>query len=118
MPPTGDDTAGENAATSDAAGESAPTSDAGGETAAGDAGDDGDAGGVDGQSRGAEAALSAAVDAADGDPDCALCSKPADYFLYETGRVEKFVCWEHVSPHSAAVDSEDARPGRPVALSL
>ncbi|MCD2200054.1 hypothetical protein LPA44_09105 [Halobacterium sp. KA-4] len=66
----------------------------------------------------AEAALSAAIDAADGDPDCALCSKPADYFLYEPGTVEKFVCWEHVSPHSAAVDGEGERPGRPVALSL
>jgi len=66
----------------------------------------------------AEAALSAAVDAADGDPGCVLCSKPADYFLYEPGSVEKFVCWEHVSPHSAAVDCDGERPGRPVALSL
>ena len=66
----------------------------------------------------AEAALSGAIDATDGDPTCSLCSKPADYFLYDPGSVEKFVCWEHVSPHSAAVDGEEPRPGRPVALSL
>ncbi|WP_336036290.1 hypothetical protein [Halobacterium yunchengense] len=66
----------------------------------------------------AEAALSEALEDADGDPSCALCSKPADYFLYEAGHVAKFVCWEHVSPHSAAVDHADVRPGRPVALSL
>ncbi|WP_232702768.1 hypothetical protein [Halobacterium wangiae] len=66
----------------------------------------------------AEAALSGAIDGTDGDPICTLCSKPADYFLYDPGSVEKFVCWEHVSPHSAAVDGEDPRPGRPVALSL
>jgi len=66
----------------------------------------------------AEAALAAAIEAADGDPECSLCSKPADYFLYEPDSVEKFVCWEHVSPHSAAVDGEGRRPGRPVALSV
>ena len=58
-------------------------------------------------------------DGDDDGPECARCSKPADYFLYEPGRVETFVCWEHVSPFSAAVDDpEEARPGRPLALSL
>ena len=76
------------------------------------------ASGAAGTAPSAETAMASAVDAADGDPACSLCSKPADYFLYDPGSVEKFVCWEHVSPHSAAVDGEDARPGRPVALSL
>lgn len=72
-----------------------------------------------GPDRDAAAALSAALDDCGGDPECDRCSKPADYFLYEPGRVETFVCWEHVSPFSAAVDDpEDARPGRPLALSL
>jgi hypothetical protein len=68
----------------------------------------------------AAAALADRLAERDGDdPECARCSKPADYFLYEPGRVETFVCWEHVSPFSAAVDDpEDARPGRPLALSL
>ncbi|AHG04606.1 hypothetical protein HALDL1_14155 [Halobacterium sp. DL1] len=66
----------------------------------------------------AEAALSGVLDGTDGDPQCVLCSNDADYFLYDPGSVEKFVCWEHVSPHSAAVDGEEPRPGRPVALSL
>ncbi|MFB6268514.1 MAG: hypothetical protein ABEH83_01120 [Halobacterium sp.] len=93
MPSSGDDAASERAADSGATGSSPPEQDA-------------------------DAALASAIEAADGDPECALCSKPADYFLYEAGHVEKFVCWEHVSPHSAAVDGEDARPGRPLALSL
>ncbi|AAG20035.1 hypothetical protein [Halobacterium salinarum] len=68
---------------------------------------------------GAPAALSAALDGCEGDPICDRCPKPADYFLYEPGRVETFVCWEHVSPVSAAVDDPaDAHPGRPLALSL
>jgi hypothetical protein len=69
----------------------------------------------------AASALADRLAATDGDPECARCPKPADYFLYEPGRVETFVCWEHVSPFSAAVDNdEDAepRPGRPLALSL
>jgi len=67
----------------------------------------------------AAAALADRLDECDGDPECDRCSKPADYFLYEPGRVETFVCWEHVSPFSAAVDDpEEARPGRPLALSL
>lgn len=94
MPSSGDDTAGERA------------SHRSGVAARSDA------------NQNAEAALSAAIADADGDPNCSLCSKPADYFLYEAGHVQKFVCWEHVSPHSAAVDGENARPGRPVALSL
>ena len=80
-----------------------------------------DAGSDSGEPVSREAAanvLADRLDAADGDPDCVLCSNAADYFLYDPDSVEKFVCWEHVSPHSAAVDSEDARPGRPVALSL
>ncbi|MFC3477285.1 hypothetical protein [Halobacterium litoreum] len=77
-----------------------------------------DEGGAD-ASPDAAAALSDALAAADGDPTCARCSKPADYFLYEPGRVETFVCWEHVSPFSASVDDEEDPPeGRPVALSL
>lgn len=67
----------------------------------------------------ATAALAERLADHDGDPECARCPKPADYFLYEPGRVETFVCWEHVSPFSAAVDDpEEARPGRPLALSL
>ena len=68
----------------------------------------------------AETAKSRAVAATDGDPECVLCSSAADYFLFEAGRVEQFVCWEHVSPHSAAVDGdpEEAPAGRPVALEL
>jgi hypothetical protein len=105
MPSSGDDAAGEQApADSNAARERTREA--------------GDAAGADDREKGAEAALSAAVEGADGDPECALCSKPADYFLYEAGHVQKFVCWEHVSPHSAAVDGEDARPGRPLAISL
>jgi hypothetical protein len=100
MPSSGDDAAGENATASGAAA-------------------DHDASDADPPDVGAaKTALSAAIEDADGDPTCALCPKPADYFLYECGHVEKFVCWEHVSPHSAAVDREDARPGRPLALSL
>ncbi|SEW26182.1 hypothetical protein [Halobacterium jilantaiense] len=96
MPSPSDDAAGEPTGSSDAATTSAPDAEAD-----------------------AAAALSAAIDARDGDPECDRCSKPADYFLYEPGRVETFVCWEHVSPFSAAVDDpEDARPGRPLALSL
>jgi hypothetical protein len=94
MPPASDDAPGERDGDSDASRRSDPDRDA-------------------------AAALSAALDDCDGDPDCDRCSKPADYFLYEPGRVETFVCWEHVSPFSAAVDDpEDARPGRPLALSL
>ncbi|MFB6072083.1 MAG: hypothetical protein ABEJ88_03855 [Halobacterium sp.] len=67
----------------------------------------------------AAAALAARLEDAAGDPECAHCSKPADYFLYEAGRVETFVCWEHVSPFSAAVDEDDElREGRPVAVAL
>jgi hypothetical protein len=67
----------------------------------------------------AEAALAEAVEATDGDPKCERCSNEADYFLFEAGRVAKFVCWEHVSPHSAAVgEDEEAPPGRPTAISL
>jgi hypothetical protein len=78
-----------------------------------DAGNDGDSGSD------AAAALADRLDEREDDPECARCSKPADYFLYEPGRIETFVCWEHVSPFSAAVDDpEDARPGRPLALSL
>lgn len=85
---------------------------------AGDDAVDADAAGDADKTASARAALPDAVDAADGDPTCALCSNDADYFLYDPGSVEKFVCWEHVSPHSAAVDDDDVRPGRPVALSL
>ncbi|MDH5019406.1 hypothetical protein [Halobacterium rubrum] len=95
MPPASDDAPDERDEVSDAAPRSDPDRDA------------------------AAAALSAALDDCDGEPECDRCSKPADYFLYEPGRVETFVCWEHVSPFSAAVDDpEDARPGRPLALSL
>ena len=68
----------------------------------------------------ADAAKTRAVAAADGDPECVLCSSDADYFLFEAGRVEQFVCWEHVSPHSAAVGGDPAETpaGRPVALEL
>jgi hypothetical protein len=68
----------------------------------------------------AEAAKERAVASADGDPECVLCSSSADYFLFEAGNVEQFVCWEHVSPHSAAVDGDPAETpaGRPVALEL
>lgn len=67
----------------------------------------------------AAAALAEAVESTDGDPECVRCSNPADYFLFEDDRVAKFVCWEHVSPHSAAVeDDEEVPPGRPIAVSL
>lgn len=68
----------------------------------------------------ARMAKSRAIAATDGTPECSLCKNTADYFLFEAGRVERFVCWEHVSPHSAAVDGdpEETPEGRPVALEL
>ncbi|WP_232686319.1 hypothetical protein [Halobacterium zhouii] len=76
--------------------------------------------GGDASSADVEAAKTHAVAAVDGDPECVLCSSAADYFLFEAGHVEQFVCWEHVSPHSAAVegDPEETPEGRPVALEL
>jgi hypothetical protein len=61
-------------------------------------------------------ALERQLDAVDGDPSCALCQAKADFFLYEPHRVAKFVCWEHVSPISAAVDVPISESNRPVAL--
>lgn len=65
-----------------------------------------------------EAALEAALADRDEQPRCAVCPAGADFFLYEAGRVEKFVCWEHVSPVSADVDGESSRRDRPIALRL
>ena len=64
------------------------------------------------------AALEAALDDLDGDPVCTVCPSSADFFLFEEGRVSKFVCWEHVSPVSAAVDAEPEESDRPVAVRL
>lgn len=64
------------------------------------------------------AALEAALADLDGDPVCAVCPASADFFLYEEARVSKFVCWEHVSPVSAAVDAEPGDADRPVAIRL
>lgn len=63
-------------------------------------------------------ALEAALDDLDGDPVCAVCPSSADFFLYEEDRVSKFVCWEHVSPVSAAVDVEPEDTDRPIAVRL
>lgn len=65
-----------------------------------------------------DAALEAALADFEGAPGCAVCPSSADFFLWEAGRVEKFVCWEHVSPVSAAVGGEPAAVDRPVALRL
>ena len=54
----------------------------------------------------------------DGTPSCALCRAEADFFLFEPDRVAKFVCWEHVSPLSAAVDVPASEAHRPIALPL
>lgn len=66
----------------------------------------------------AEDVLERRLSAADGEPDCALCRASADFFLYEPDRVAKFVCWEHVSPVSAAVDVPLEESNRPVAIPL
>lgn len=66
----------------------------------------------------AHAALERRLDEMAGEPTCALCRSGADFFLYEPERVAKFVCWEHVSPVSAAVDVPAAESNRPVALPL
>lgn len=63
-------------------------------------------------------ALEAALADLDGDPECMVCPAPADFFLYEADRVAKFVCWEHVSPVSAAVDADPDDADRPIALRL
>lgn len=64
-------------------------------------------------------ALDGALAAIDGHPGCTVCPSSADFFLYEAGRVEKFVCWEHVSPVSAAVDAESGDElDRPMAIRL
>jgi len=65
-----------------------------------------------------EAALEAALSDLDGAPECAVCPSSADFFLWEAGRVEKFVCWEHVSPVSAAVGGEPGAVERPIAIRL
>lgn len=72
----------------------------------------------EGGSDAATAALADALDAVDGSPVCAVCPAAADFYLYEAGRVSKFVCWEHVSPVSAAVDEAPADADRPVAVRL
>lgn len=67
-------------------------------------------------SREAEAVLAEVLEGREGTPQCSVCLSAADFFLYEPGRVRKFVCWEHVSPYAAAVDE----PGedRPTAVRL
>ncbi|MFB6267434.1 MAG: hypothetical protein ABEI31_07225 [Halodesulfurarchaeum sp.] len=54
----------------------------------------------------------------DGDPTCTHCGGEADFFLFEPDRVATFVCWEHVSPLSAAIDVPVAESERPVAVPL
>lgn len=68
--------------------------------------------------REARAALERQLSSLDGEPSCTLCRADADFFLYEPDRVAKFVCWEHVSPVSAAVDLPVETTNRPVALPL
>lgn len=67
-------------------------------------------------SRDAESVLAEVLDGREDTPGCEVCPAAADFFLYEPGRVRKFVCWEHVSPYAAAVDE----PGedRPTAVRL
>lgn len=65
-----------------------------------------------------DAALEAALADLDGEPGCAVCPSSADFFLWEEGRVEKFVCWEHVSPVSAAVGGTVDESDRPIAVRL
>jgi len=67
-------------------------------------------------SREAESVLADILDEKSEPPQCEVCLSEADFFLYEPGRVRKFVCWEHVSPYAAAVDE----PGedRPTAVRL
>ena len=65
----------------------------------------------------ADDALATALEDVAGDPQCAACSNPADFFLYEPERVTTFVCWEHVSPVSAVVDP-DRQTDRPLAVPL
>ena len=66
----------------------------------------------------ASVAFERRLERVEGEPTCALCSAEADFFLFEPDRVAKFVCWEHVSPISAAVDVPLAESNRPVALPL
>lgn len=70
-------------------------------------------------------ALTDALAADDGYPDCSVCPADADFYLFAPGRVSRFVCWEHVSPYAAEVDPDDVpEPGgghaldRPVAIPL
>lgn len=65
-----------------------------------------------------DTALEAALADLDGEPRCAVCPLSADFFLWEDGRVEKFVCWEHVSPVSSAVGGEPGETDRPIAIRL
>lgn len=74
------------------------------------------AGGVDESD--AKAALESRLSNHDEEPSCTLCQAQADFFLFEPDRVAKFVCWEHVSPVSAAVDTPVSESNRPVALPL
>lgn len=66
----------------------------------------------------ARGALERQLDAIEGEPTCALCRAEADFFLFEPDRVAKFVCWEHVSPLSAAVDVPVSESHKPLALPL
>ncbi len=66
----------------------------------------------------AQQALERELSRVDGDPTCALCRAGADFFLFDPGRVAKFVCWEHVSPVSAAVDVPVSESNRPIAVPL
>lgn len=73
-------------------------------------------GGVSADAPDPETALEAALEDREHPPRCSVCPATADFFLFEAGRVAKFVCWEHVSPVSADVDGES--DDRPVALRL
>ena len=77
-----------------------------------------DGGDPESEAESAAATLEERLEAVDGEPTCALCSAGADFFLYEPDRVAKFVCWEHVSPLSAAVDGDLDETDRPVAIPL
>lgn len=81
-----------------------------------DAGDrPGDTGGPDAA---AEAVLDAALADVEGDPKCSVCPADADFYLYATGRVSTFACWEHVSPYAAEVNGAPGESSKPIAVPL
>jgi len=79
---------------------------------------DGRVGGADAPGPAAEAVLEAALSDVDGEPGCSVCPASADFYLYESGRVSTFACWEHVSPYAAAVNGCPDDADRPVAIPL